>query len=55
MNLSHRCGEDVGCDGEGGEVEGGGGVLWEVLKRMEGATEKVGKNKGKTKGSTTKV
>ena len=32
-----------------------GGVLWELLKWMEGATEKVGKKKGKTKGSTTKV
>ena len=32
-----------------------GGVLWELLKWMEGATEKVGKKKGKTKGSITKV
>ena len=32
-----------------------GGVLWEVLKWMEGATEKVGKKKGQTKGSITKV
>ena len=32
-----------------------GGVLWEVLKWTEGATEKVGKKKGQTKGSITKV
>ena len=32
-----------------------GGVLWEVLKWMEGATEKVWKKKGQTKGSITKV
>ena len=29
--------------------------MWEVLKWMVGATEKVGKKKGKTKGSITKV
>ena len=32
-----------------------GGVLWEVLTWMVGATEKVGKKKGKTNGRKTKV